>query len=95
MCEKSVIQFNMRIDKFLKVSRLVKRREVAKQLCLNSDITINGKAVKPMAEVSYGDIVVLILGKHKLTAKINDIREFANKEQAANMIEIISDEVKD
>jgi ribosomal 50S subunit-recycling heat shock protein len=83
----------MRIDKFLKVSRLTKRRETAKELCDDGDISINGKTAKAMSEVAVGDTLVLLMGRHKITAKVVSIREFAKKEEAAKMFEIISDEV--
>jgi ribosomal 50S subunit-recycling heat shock protein len=83
----------MRIDKFLKVARLTKRRETAKELCDDNDIFINGKVAKAMSEVQIGDTLVLNLGRHKITAKVVSIRDFARKEEAATMYEIISDEI--
>jgi len=83
----------MRIDKYLKVSRLTKRRETAKELCEDGDVFINGKVAKPMTEVSEGDELVLLFGKHKITAKVRQIREFARKEEAKEMYEIITDEI--
>jgi ribosomal 50S subunit-recycling heat shock protein len=83
----------MRIDKFLKVTRLTKRRETAKELCDDGDVLINGKVAKAMSEVAVGDTLVLILGRHKISAKVLSIREFARKEEASTMYEIISDEV--
>lgn len=83
----------MRIDKFLKVTRLTKRREIAKELCDDGDVLINGKVAKAMSEVAVGDTLVLLLGRHKITAKVLLIREFARKEEATNMFEIIADEV--
>ena len=83
----------MRIDKFLKVTRLTKRRETAKELCDDGDVFINGKAAKAMSEVEVGDTLLLLLGRHKITAKVLSIREFARKEEASKMYEIISDEV--
>lgn len=82
----------MRIDKFLKVSRLTKRRETAKELCDDGDVSINGKTAKAMSEVAAGDTLILIMGRHKISAKVISIREFAKKE-ATKMFEIISDEV--
>lgn len=81
----------MRIDKFLKVSRLIKRREIAKALCDDGDILINGKRAKPSAEVDAGDEVALTLGRHKIVIKVLEARKFANKEQADLMYEVVSD----
>lgn len=85
----------VRIDKFLKVTRLVKRRETAKELCDDGDILINGRKAKPMSEVSAGDTMTLMLGRHTITAKVNEVKEFANKETASKLYEIISDEVSE
>jgi ribosomal 50S subunit-recycling heat shock protein len=83
----------MRIDKFLKVCRLIKRRETAKELCDDGDVIINGKPAKPMSEIQTGDSFVLCLGRHEISAKVVSIREFATKEEASSMYEIISDKV--
>lgn len=83
----------MRIDKFLKVTRLVKRRETAKELCDDSDVLINGKVAKPMSEIKEGDILGLTLGRHKITAKVITVKPFARKGEASEMYQIISDEV--
>ncbi len=82
----------MRIDKFLKVSRLIKRREVAKQLCDNGDIFVNQKPAKPSSEVNEGDVLLLRLGLRRIEAKIISVKPFANKEQAQSMVEILADE---
>ena len=81
----------MRIDKFLKVSRLIKRREVAKELCDAGLVQVNGKPAKPSSEVVGGETLLLKLGKRELTVRILDVRPFANKEQAGTLYEIISD----
>ncbi len=83
----------MRIDKFLKVSRLLKRREVAKELCLEGDILLNGKAAKPMSEVNEGDEIKLRLGRHDLVVKVEKVVPFAPKESASQMYTLISDTV--
>jgi len=81
----------MRIDKWLKVSRLIKRRETAKELCEDGDVLLNNRSAKPMSEVKVGDVLEIAIGNRKIYAKVLQIREFANKEQATNMYEIISD----
>ncbi len=85
----------MRIDKWLKVSRLTKRREIAKELCDDGDVLLNGKEAKPSSEVEVGDTLVLILGRHKITAKILASKPYAKKDEAKEMYEIISDEVRE
>ncbi len=82
----------MRIDKFLKVSRLIKRRETAKNLCDDGDILINEKVAKAMSEVKEGDVLTLSLGKKKVKVVVKEIRPFANKDQASLMFELVSEE---
>ena len=81
----------MRIDKYLKVSRLIKRREIAKRLCDDGDIKINGKVAKAATEVEEGDTLELMLGRRIIVAKVKAIRPFTNKENAAELYEIVSD----
>ena len=81
----------MRIDKFLKVSRLIKRREVAKELCDAGLVLLNNKPAKPSSEVVGGETLVMTLGRRKLEVRILDVRPFANKEQVGSLYEIISD----
>lgn len=83
----------MRIDKFLKVTRLVKRRETAKELCDDNDVLINGKVAKPMSEIKEGDTFSLTLGRHQIEAKVVSVKPFARKDEAAKMYEIITDTV--
>ena len=84
----------MRVDKFLKVSRLIKRREVAKQLCDANYVWINGKQSKPASEVQPGDTLKLRLGRHTLTVQVHAVAERASKEAAAAMYEILEDLVE-
>ncbi len=83
----------MRIDKYLKLTRLIKRRTVAKELLDRGLFTINGKVAKPSSEVNEGDLIVLPLGRHKLTIKVVKIASYAKKEVAQDLYELISDEV--
>lgn len=83
----------MRMDKFLKVSRIIKRRETAKDLCDDGDIFINGKKAKAMTEVHENDHIVLLLGRHEIEVVVHEIRPYAKKEEANQMYEIIRDEV--
>lgn len=81
----------MRTDKFLKVSRLIKRREIAKQLCDAGYVWVNGKVAKPSTEVETGDEMRLKLGRHTLTVRVLMLREHANKEDASGMYEVLED----
>lgn len=83
----------MRIDKFLKVSRILKRRTVSKELALNQRIEINGRVVKPSHEVLVGDIVGITFGNRKMEVKVLSIQEVKRKQEASDMYEIISEKV--
>lgn len=81
----------MRIDKFLKVSRILKRRTVSKELALNQRIEINGRVVKPSHEVLVGDIVGITFGNRKMEVRVLSIKEVKKKAEAADMYEIVSE----
>ena len=83
----------MRLDKFLKISRIIKRRTIAKNVSDLGLIKINGKVSKPSSEVKIGDELFLSLGERQLTIKIKYINNVTNKKQATEMFEIIKDEV--
>lgn len=81
----------MRVDKFLKVARIIKRRTIAKESCEKGRIKINDKAVKPGAEVSIGDILSIETGSRVMQFKIKDIKEHVKKEEASELYEEIFD----
>lgn len=80
----------MRIDKYLKVSRLIKRRTVANDACDTEHISVNGRAVKASYQVKEGDIIEIAFGTRTLKVKVVDVRENANKSNAGEMYEVIS-----
>ncbi len=77
----------MRIDKFLKVSRLIKRRTVATEACSSGRITINEKVVKPSAEVKEGDIIAIRFGEKLTRVRVKKVVEFIKAEEASTMYE--------
>ncbi|MEG0392766.1 MAG: RNA-binding S4 domain-containing protein [Anaerovoracaceae bacterium] len=79
----------MRIDKFLKNSRLIKRRSVAKEACDTGRITINEKIAKAGSEVNVGDLIKIQFGTKEISAKVLDLRDSSRKEDAAEMYEIV------
>ncbi len=81
----------MRLDKFLKVSRLIKRRTVAKEVAEKGRIAINGVVAKPGTNVKVGDELVIRFGPKTVTAKIDRLEENAKKEVASEMYTIISE----
>lgn len=80
----------MRLDKFLKVSRVVKRRTVANEVCTAGRVSINGRAAKPGAEVKVGDIIEISFGTGKTSIRVLGIQETVRKEKASEMYEILS-----
>ena len=79
----------MRIDKFLKNSRLIKRRSVAKDACDAGRICVNDKMAKAGTDVRIGDKVTIIFGDKEITVKVLDLKESQKKEDAAGMYEVI------
>jgi ribosomal 50S subunit-recycling heat shock protein len=79
----------MRIDKFLKNSRLIKRRTIAKEACEQERIFINEKVAKPGSEVKEGDLVLIRFGNREIKARVLSVPEHATKEMAQTMFEII------
>ncbi len=75
----------MRIDKFLKVSRLIKRRSVANEACDGQRISVNGREVKASYQVKVGDLIEIAFGQRTLKVEVTEINEFANKSDAAAM----------
>ena len=75
----------MRLDKFLKISRLIKRRTVAKEACDGGLISVNGKVAKASYDVKVGDIIELRLGQRGIKVQVVEINEHAQKNDAANM----------
>ncbi|HJE15520.1 MAG TPA: RNA-binding S4 domain-containing protein [Lapidilactobacillus dextrinicus] len=81
----------MRLDKYLKVSRLIKRRTVAKEIADKGRISINGKVAKSSTDVKIGDELTLLFGNKTLVVKVTDMRETTKKDEAENMYEVVSD----
>lgn len=79
----------MRLDKYLKVSRLIKRRTVANEACDNGLVTVNGKPARASYEVKVGDVIEVRIGAKPLKARVLSIAEFANKENASGLYELI------
>lgn len=81
----------MRIDKFLKLSRILKRRTVARDACDGGKVIINGKEAKPSHKIAVGDVVEIDYATGTLKFKITEIKETVKKEEAASLYEIIQD----
>ena len=79
----------MRLDKFLKVSRLIKRRTVANEACDNGRVTLNGKVARASAEVKPGDIIGISFGDKLTQAEVLAVEETVRKEAAAQLVRYI------
>jgi len=82
----------MRLDKFLKVSRLIKRRTLAKEVADQGRITINGKVAKASSTVKAGDELAIRFGQKIVTARVDELRDTVKKEDAAKMFTILKEE---
>ena len=80
----------MRIDKFLKVSRIIKRRTIANEACDSGRISVNGKIVKASYDVSVGDIIEVKLGEKIIKVKVESISEHVLKGDANKLYTVLS-----
>ena len=81
----------MRLDKFLKVSRLIKRRTVANEACDSQRISVNGKSAKASYDVKIGDKITVAFGTKSVTVRVLEIKETTKKSESSGMYEIISE----
>jgi len=79
----------MRLDKYLKVSRLVKRRTIANELCDAKHVEVNGKVARASLEIKVGDEIAIRLGAKITRARVLSISEHATKETAQGMFELL------
>ena len=79
----------MRLDKYLKVSRLIKRRTVAAEACSAGKVSVNGKVQKPSYDVKVGDILELTFGEKVVKLQVVSLQEFVKKEDADSMYKAI------
>ncbi|HPY63595.1 MAG TPA: RNA-binding S4 domain-containing protein [Bacillota bacterium] len=82
----------MRLDKFLKVSRIVKRRTVANDMCSAGRVEVNGRPGKPGTTVKVGDVLDIGYGKSRVKVIILDVREHVRKEEAESLYEVLESE---
>jgi ribosomal 50S subunit-recycling heat shock protein len=81
----------MRLDKYLKVSRLIKRRTVANEVCDSERITVNGKVQKASYNVKIGDEITIPFGTKSVSVKVLEIKETTKKTEAVGMYEVIAE----
>lgn len=82
----------MRLDKFLKVSRIIKRRTVANEACSGGRVTLNGKVAKPGADVKPGDVLTIRFGDHLGRYEVLAVPATVKKEGAADMYRILEED---
>ena len=81
----------MRLDKYLKVSRLIKRRTVANDACDNARIMVNGNVAKASYNVKLGDTIEITFGSKTVKVKVTEIKETTKKTESVGMYEVVSE----
>ncbi len=84
-----IFERDMRIDKFLKNSRLIKRRTIAKEICEQGRVMLNNKIAKPGSEVAVGDVIAIRFGTSEAIVRVTEILDTAKKDKSAEMYEMI------
>ena len=84
----------MRLDKFLKVSRIIKRRTLSKEMSEASRVKVNGKVAKPSTQLKIDDIIEVEFGRSILAVKVKELREHVLKDDSLMLYEIIEEKKK-
>ena len=79
----------MRLDKYLKVSRIIKRRTIANEVCDAKKVSVNGKVARASYDVKEGDVLEIQMGENLLRAKVVSVNEYATKADASSMYQIL------
>ena len=79
----------MRLDKYLKISRIIKRRTVANDACRELHVAVNGRAVKPAYDLKIGDVIEITFGERIFRARVRSMPEHAGKAEASDLYEIL------
>lgn len=85
----------MRLDKFLKVSRIIKRRTLSKEMSESSRVKVNGKIAKPSTKLKVGDEIEVEFGRSILTVKVKELREHVLKNDSTMLYDIIDEKKKE
>lgn len=80
----------MRLDKYLKVSRIIKRRTVANEACDAAHVTVNGRPAKASYDVKEGDVLEITFGQRTLKVRVVSVKEFTSKAEASDLYEVIT-----
>ena len=81
----------MRLDKYLKVARILKRRTVSKELAANQRVTINGKIAKPATEVRVGDVIEVTFGRRVIKIRVNEVKDNVRKNDADLLYQVLEE----
>lgn len=81
----------MRLDKYLKVSRIIKRRTLSKEMAESERVYVNGKAAKPSYQLQIGDIIKVVFGRREIVVKVLQLKEHVLKDDSHMMYELIED----
>lgn len=79
----------MRLDKYLKVSRIIKRRTVANEACDGARVSVNGRVVKASYDVKVGDEITVMFGEKPLKIRVLSVKDTAKKDEARELYEIV------
>ncbi len=79
----------MRLDKYLKVSRLIKRRTVANEACDGGRVSVNGKVARASYDVKVGDEITILFGAKPVSVRVTEVKDSAFKDDARNMYEVV------
>ncbi len=81
----------MRLDKYLKVARIIKRRTVANNACDAEHVNVNGKDAKASYQVKIGDVIELAMGDRTVKVRVTDVKEYTKKDEATTLYELITE----
>lgn len=81
----------MRLDKYLKVSRIIKRRTVANDACDAEHVTVNGRKAKASYDVKEGDVLEITFGQRTLKVRVLNVKEYTSKAEASGLYEVITE----
>lgn len=82
----------MRLDKYLKVARIIKRRTVSKEISVGERVKVNDKIAKPSTKLKVGDVIEIEFGRNRLTVQVLDLKEHVKKEESNMLYQIIKEE---
>ena len=85
----------MRLDKFLKVARILKRRTVSKELAANQRVIVNGRIAQPSTDIKAGDIIEVVFGQRSLTVRVLEVKDIVRKNEASDLYEVVEEKYLD